>query len=68
LRVSEQLEAKKDMVLTLNEAASLRAIPEIDSVVRKISKNKIPNESFFPNKIPYDWNEDNFGPLLIPKK
>ena len=68
LRVSEQLEAKKDMVLTLKEAASLRAIPEIDSVVRKISKNKIPNESFFPNKIPYDWNEDNFGPLLIPKK
>jgi signal peptidase I len=56
------------MVLTLKEAASLRTIPEIDSVVRKISKNKIPNESFFPNKIPYDWNEDNFGPLLIPKK
>lgn len=22
----------------------------------------------FPNKIPYDWNEDTFGPIVIPKK
>ena len=68
LRVSEILETKKEMTLTLDEAKVLQKFTEIDSVVRKISKNKVPNEAYFPNKIPYDWNEDNFGPIIIPKK
>ena len=68
LRVSELLETKKDMTLTLKEAIILRALPEIDSVTQRITKNKVPNESFFPNRLPFDWNEDNFGPLLIPRK
>ena len=68
LRVSELLETKKDMTLTLKEAIVLRTLPEIDSVTQRITKNKVPNESFFPNRLPFDWNEDNFGPLLIPRK
>jgi len=68
LRVSELLEAKKEMTLTPKEAATLRALPGIDSVIQRVSKNKVPNETFFPNKLPFNWNEDNFGPLLIPKK
>ena len=68
LRVSELLETKKEMTLTIKEAIILKALPEIDSVTQRISKNKVPNESFFPNRLPFDWNEDNFGPLLIPKK
>ena len=68
LRVSEILETKKEMTLTLDEAKALQKFAEIDSVVRRISKNKVPNEAYFPNKIPYAWNEDNFGPIIIPKK
>ena len=68
LRVSEILELKKEMTLTLDEATAMRKVPEIDSVVRTFSKKNVPNEAFFPNKIPFDWNEDNFGPLVIPKK
>jgi signal peptidase I len=68
LRASELLEVKKEMTLTIEEALALRKVAGIDSVVQKINKNKIPNETFFPNKIPFDWNEDNFGPLVIPKK
>ena len=56
------------MTLTLDEATAMRKVPEIDSVVRRFSKKNVPNEAFFPNKIPFDWNEDNFGPLVIPKK
>ena len=36
-------------------------------MVRKIARVKSANTAFFPNRIPYDWNEDNFGPLVIPK-
>ena len=68
LRVSETLGANKQLTLTLKEAAVLKKISWIDSVKQRINSVKVPNESFFPNKIPYDWNEDNFGPLLIPQK
>jgi len=68
LRLSEILERKKEMSLTLNEAIALRKIPGIDSVIQRVNKEKTPNEIFFPNRIPYDWNQDNFGPLIIPKK
>ena len=68
LKVSEILELKKEITLTLEEAETLRKLPGIDSVVRRINKINVPNEAFFPNKIPFDWNEDNFGPIVIPKK
>jgi signal peptidase I len=68
LRVSETLEVDKQLTITLEEADKLRKITWIDSVKQRINSIKVPNESFFPNKIPYNWNEDNFGPLLIPKK
>ena len=68
LKVSEILELKKEITLTLREAETLRKLPGIDSVVRRINKINVPNEAFFPNKIPFDWNEDNFGPIVIPKK
>ncbi|MFL2597533.1 MAG: S26 family signal peptidase [Flavobacteriaceae bacterium] len=56
------------MSLTLEEASILRKISGIDSVNRSINTIKISNETFFPNKITYNWNEDNFGPIVIPKK
>jgi len=68
LKISEVLEIKKEMTLTLDEAKKLEKISGIDSVVRRINKIKTANEDFFPNRIPYDWNEDNFGPIVIPKK
>ena len=68
LRVSETLEVDKQLTITLEEADKLRKITWIDSVKQRINSIKVTNESFFPNKIPYNWNEDNFGPLLIPKK
>ena len=67
LKVSEILELKKEITLTLREAKKLRKVQGIDSVVRKINQVKVPNEAFFPNKVPFDWNEDNFGPIVIPK-
>ena len=68
LRVSEILETNKELTLTIEEANGLKSLEGIDSVKQRILRNKISNETFFPNKIPFNWNEDNFGPLLIPKK
>ena len=68
LRVSELLETRKELLLTLDEGEKLKNIKGIDSVVRRINKSSAPNETFFPNKIPFNWNEDNFGPIVIPKE
>ena len=67
LKVSEILELKKEITLTLIEAENLRKVEGIDSVVRRINQVKVPNEAFFPNKVPFDWNEDNFGPIVVPQ-
>ena len=66
LRASELLEKTKALNLTVKEAIILAKQPWLDSVVQQISKNKSPNKTFFPNRIPFDWNQDNFGPIVIP--
>ena len=68
LEVSELLSKKKIINTTLEKVLRLKKNEKYDSIVRNISKIKTPNESFFPNRITFDWNEDNFGPILIPKK
>lgn len=46
----------------------LRAMPFVKSVTR-IMRPKGYRESFiFPHDPKYNWNEDNFGPLYVPKK
>ena len=66
LRASELLEKTKALNMTIKEATILAKQPWLDSVVQQISKNKTPNKTFFPNRIPFDWNQDNFGPIVIP--
>ena len=67
LRIKEILEPSKELVLTIAEAALLNEKQLFDSLVRKVSRVKTPNTSIFPNSLPYDWNEDNFGPIVLPK-
>ena len=40
----------------------------IDSLKRNYKTIKSYNTSFFPNDIRFNWNEDNFGPIIIPSK
>lgn len=67
LKMSEILEPQKELLLTIAEAERLSKVMELDSIVRQVNYSKTPNTSFFPNHLPYDWNEDNFGPIVLPK-
>ena len=67
LKMSEILESQKELLLTVSEADRLNKVMKLDSIVRQVNRSKTPNTSFFPNHLPYDWNEDNFGPILLPK-
>ena len=67
IQIKEIIERKKQVNLTLNQANKIRNKNIFDSVIRKVNKKLSHNESFFPNNLKFNWNEDNFGPILIPK-
>ncbi len=55
--------------LTQIQAQQLRDLPTVKSVKKLENTNKkLSSFSFFPYSQDYQWNEDNFGPLLIPGK
>ena len=64
----ELTDTKKDLFLTDQEAELINSSNITDSLVRKFRTTKSYNTSFFPNDIKFNWNEDNFGPLIIPSK
>ena len=67
IEIKEIIERKKQVNLTFNQANKIRNKKIFDSVIRKINKKLSYNESFFPNNLKFNWNEDNFGPILVPK-
>tara|TARA_X000000950_G_scaffold119601_1_gene149854 strand:+ start:6769 stop:8487 length:1719 start_codon:yes stop_codon:yes gene_type:complete len=67
IEIKEIIERKKQVTLTLDQAKKLRNTNAFDSIIRKINYKMSYNESFFPNNIKFNWNEDNFGPIVIPK-
>ena len=68
IQAKEILETQKTLFLTLKEAGQLSKAIKLDSLKRKINNVKTYNTGFFPNNIRYNWNEDQFGPIIIPKR
>ena len=66
--LTELTDYSRDLLLTKEEATIIRNSNLIDSLVRTFKTFKSYNTSFFPNDIKYNWNEDNFGPIVLPNK
>ncbi|MBT5395895.1 MAG: signal peptidase I, partial [Flavobacteriaceae bacterium] len=66
--MTELTDYSRDLLLTEKEAELVIKSNILDSLKRSYKTIKSYNTSFFPNHITYDWNEDNFGPIIIPKK
>jgi signal peptidase I len=54
--------------LTDQEAALVAKNPIVKSIEKIIEPNGIYNEDIFPHDPQYKWNQDNYGPIYIPKK
>lgn len=54
--------------LTDQYAARIRKLPNVKSVVREERAPGTRAKYIFPHNESYNWNEDNFGPLWIPRK
>ena len=68
LRVKEIKEREKIISMTNSDFEKLESKKTFDSIYRIFKTTKSYNTSFFPNDIKYDWDEDNFGPIIIPQK
>lgn len=53
--------------LTAAKAEEIKKLPGCISVELQIDKKGDYQENIFPHKSTYPWNNDNFGPLQIPK-
>ena len=68
LSIVELLEKEKDVKLTLNELKRAKLEGGFDSINRIIQNSKLYNTTYFPNNINFNWNNDNYGPIKIPKQ
>jgi len=53
--------------LTKEAAAKFKNHPNVDTLVRNISPKGEKINGIFPNNRKVNWNNDNFGPIYIPK-
>ena len=68
IQAKELLETQKSLFLTLKEAEELPNALTLDSLKRNINTTRTYNDAYFPNNVRYNWNEDQFGPLVMPEK
>ncbi len=68
LNIIELLEKEKDVKLTSNEIKRLNLEGGFDSINKIAQNTKTFNTTYFPNNIKFNWNNDNFGPITIPKE
>ena len=68
LEISEIIENEKNISLTYEDAIIIKNSKEFDTVFRLIEKTETLNSNFFPNNRRFKWNNDQLGPIYIPKE
>lgn len=53
---------------TENQIQKLKSLSFVYKIEKQIEEPKQRNGAVFPQNNSFDWNADNFGPMLIPKK
>ena len=65
--IREIIDNEKELSLTFNDANKIRNSNEFDTIFRSIEKTKSTNSVFFPGNKRFNWNNDQLGPIYIPK-
>tara|TARA_B100000575_G_scaffold293351_1_gene304467 strand:+ start:4805 stop:6508 length:1704 start_codon:yes stop_codon:yes gene_type:complete len=67
LDIREIIETNKKINLTQNDAIKIKNSKSFDSIYRIIDESNFSSLNFFPNNKRFNWNNDQFGPVVIPK-
>ena len=65
--IREIIDNEKELSLTFNDANKIRNSNEFDTIFRSIEKTNSTNSVFFPGNKRFNWNNDQLGPIYIPK-
>lgn len=57
-----------EMIIPTEHLAEIRSYSNVKSVVPVIQKSGVYDPNVFPHNEKFKWNEDNFGPLVLPKR
>ncbi len=68
LSLREITDRERQATLTDEMVDKLRSDPQIDSIVKILEPIGVPGYNIFPQSEVYQWNNDNFGPIYLPKK
>ncbi|WP_297762947.1 signal peptidase I [uncultured Muriicola sp.] len=68
LSLREITDRERQATLTDEMVDKLRSDPQIDSIVKILEPKGVPGYNIFPQNEVYQWNNDNFGPIYLPKK
>jgi len=55
------------LTLTNNSKDAISNFPNVISIEKRYKKSKIYEDYIFPQDEEFKWNEDNYGPIIIPK-
>lgn len=67
LDIREIIDKEKELSLTYIDAIKIKNSNQFDTIYRTIQETDNSNSIFFPNNTRFNWNNDHFGPLYIPK-
>ncbi|WP_297703394.1 signal peptidase I [uncultured Eudoraea sp.] len=68
LSLREETGRQRTVTLTDEMLEELKSNTDIDSVVKIVEPKGVKGYNIFPHAPDYPWNNDNFGPIYIPKK
>tara|TARA_B100001057_G_C22870635_1_gene958629 strand:+ start:5521 stop:7212 length:1692 start_codon:yes stop_codon:yes gene_type:complete len=67
LDIMEIIDNKKELSLTISDANKIKISNQFDTIYRMVEKTKFSNSIFFPGNNRYKWNNDQLGPIYVPK-
>ncbi len=61
--------SKNEYMLTLTNQSkdAISNFPNVTSIEKRYKKSKVYEDYIFPQDKNFQWNEDNYGPIIIPK-
>ena len=65
--IREIIDNEKEISLTFNDANKIKISNEFDTIYRMVEKTNLSNSIFFPGNNRFNWNNDQLGPIYIPK-
>ncbi len=66
--MNQPLQNTYEMIIPSEHVSAMKSYSNIKSITPVIEKAGAYNAEIFPHNEKFKWNEDNFGPLVLPKR